>query len=735
MRLSVFVLGTAAMTAQAAFLREVLATFRGGELTIGAALLFWLLWTAAGSGIAGRFVSRTSSPHTRFHKLLPWYGVMGYTGVAVIASIPWLARLTPGELVSYDIQLIALGVAFLPFNVLGGVLFSLGVKAFEQESDSSAGRVFALEALGAAAAGAVISIFLVHIFSNSVIALLCPLATFTGVIAWSLRHRNSNGIVRLVFPIILLSCVILVNSHAYNYMYTGQELLNHKDTRYGRLRVTRHGETVTFYSDASTLFSAPDRETSEYTAHIPMLAAPHHKSVLVLGGSPGGVIDEILKYSSVETVTCVELDPHIFKLAEEYLDTSWTHDSRVTTVIADGRAFMERTDAVFDVIIMTMPSPLSGVTNRYYTKEFFKLVSNRLSCEGVFGFPLSGAENYIPDDLAFFLASIRATLASAFPSVTVLPGTTCRYLASNTAGTVDSLGWETLTGRRASIGIETDYVRDYYLEYVLSPERMDVLRETLDTVTAPFINSDTLPAGYFSRTLVQGKLDGSKSLKLIESVADPKLLFYLIIFGLGALTCFAAVPGKGALRRSITATVISVGLTEISLEILAIMAYQSMFGFLYGRIALLTGSYMAGLAAGAWAGTRRVEQNRAGIKQLAIIQSLIAIIPLLWIVLFRIDGMYTGHIPFIEPAFFLLTACAGVAGGIQFPIADNLYRDSLPEREIKGGVIYGVDLAGSSIGALVTASLLIPLLGMTTVLGFLSILSILTAGALWLRAG
>ena len=146
---------------------------------------------------------------------------------------------------------------------------------------------------------------------------------------------------------------------------------------------------------------------------------------------------------------------------------------------------------------------------------------------------------------------------------------------------------------------------------------------------------------------------------------------------------------------------------------------------------------MAGLAAGAWAGTRRVEQNRAGIKHLAVIQCLIAVIPLLWIVLFRVDAVYTGYslLPFIAPAFFLLTACAGVAGGIQFPIADNLYRESLPEREIKGGVIYGVDLAGSSIGALVTASLLIPLLGMTTVLGFLSILSIITAGALWLRAG
>ena len=58
MLVSVFILGVIAMTSQAVFLREILATFRGGELTIGIALFFWLLWTSVGSWLPGRFVSR-----------------------------------------------------------------------------------------------------------------------------------------------------------------------------------------------------------------------------------------------------------------------------------------------------------------------------------------------------------------------------------------------------------------------------------------------------------------------------------------------------------------------------------------------------------------------------------------------------------------------------------------------------------------------------------------------------
>ena len=733
MFLSVFVLGVIAMTAQAAFLREVLVTFRGSELTMGTALLFWLVWTAAGSGILGRFAVRTSSPEKRFHTLLAWYGVLGYTGVALIASIPYLAGLTPGELVPYDLQFISLGLVFLPFNVLGGILFVLGVKAFEKDQRLSAGRVFFIEACGSAAAGFIVSIVLTPMVSNAVIALLCPVLALLCVMIRYFSHEKSSVISKIIVPLVALAVIITGSRHAQNHMYSGQKTLAVKDTKYGRLSVTQHDEITTFYYDASTLFSAPDPEISEYIVHIPMLAAEKHNRILILGSGPGGVIDEVLKYDAVSSVTCVELDPGIFQLADKYLNNTWTQDSKVRIIIADGREYLERTDDIFDVIIMAMPPPLSAVTNRYYTREFFRLAALHLSPDGVLGFPLSGAENYVPDNLALYLASIRWTLETAFPSVTVLPGITTRFLASNTTGLPDSLTWEDFSRKRSEIGIETSYVRDYFLQYMLSPERMEMFRSSLDTVQKPFINSDLKPTGYFSRTLIQGSLDGSRILSFIGRFTDTRMLYAVMLFGLVLITVYALIPGRNSTNRPIFATIISVGLTEISLEVLAIMAYQSIFGFLYGKIALLTGSYMAGLAIGSWAGDRRVSQGRIGRNYLAVIQFCIAVIPLMWIVLLKLHATLTGEIPFLELSFYLLTACAGLAGGLQFPAADALYRQSATNSAIKGGLMYAVDLAGSSIGALLTASLMIPLLGMIPVLGFLTVLSLITASALWFR--
>jgi spermidine synthase len=43
-------------------------------------------------------------------------------------------------------------------------------------------------------------------------------------------------------------------------------------------------------------------------AHIPLCAHPNPKNVLVIGGGDGGVLREVVKHPSVETVTLCEID-------------------------------------------------------------------------------------------------------------------------------------------------------------------------------------------------------------------------------------------------------------------------------------------------------------------------------------------------------------------------------------------------------------------------------------------
>ncbi len=736
MILPVFLYGVIGMIAQAVFLREIVATFRGGELTVGAALFFWLLWTSAGSAAAGRILQCLHDPRNLFHRLIPWYGFLGYAGYVLVGAIPFIASLAPGEHIPYDIQFLAVALAFAPFNLLGGFLFPLAVISMRDSGGRSTGKTYTLEALGAAAAGVIISLVLAPVFPNRVIALIGPSTGIAcGILCMMKQGKGYYGSsVNLIAALALTTFGAFLYDGASAHRYRGQTLLGETDTRYGRIRVTSHGEQVTFYSDAATLFSHPDAQTSEHTAHIPLLAADRLTGVLVLGGSAGGTVEEILKYPTVERITCVELDPELFALAERHIGESWHDNPRVTKVADDARAYLTETFDTFDVIVMNMPPPLSGSVNRFYTTGFFRIAAGRLSDTGILSFALPGAENYIPDDLAVFLAGIRASLAEVFPSVAVLPGAEVRFIASKNPGAAESLTWETLENRRIDRGISTLYVRDYYLSDIFSSFRVEMAKQALDSTYEPRLNTDFHPEGYFRMTLSQGGIEGSTLTSWAKRLASPRLMYMLLAAGACIMTLTMAFPGHGAPRRTALAAIVSVGMTEISLEVLAIMAYQTVFGLLYGRIALLTGAYMAGLAAGAFLSTKRVTGSNNAWKPLAFTQGGIACIAVLWCIVLTVGAQPGTAGVIVESAFYLLTAAAGIAGGFQFPVADSLYRQASGQKRTNTGAIYAADLAGSSVGAFLTASLMIPVLGMIPVLIFLAVLNGLIAVIIPFRA-
>ena len=138
--------------------------------------------------------------------------------------------------------------------------------------------------------------------------------------------------------------------------------------------------------------------------------------------------------------------------------------------------------------------------------------------------------------------------------------------------------------------------------------------------------------------------------------------------------------------------------------------------------------YMGGLAVGSAWSTRILERGNTNHRYLLpLVQGGIASIALAWCIILWIHSSVDSTVPGLEIVFYALTAFAGIAGGFQFPVADRMYRDCRGDFMSGPGAVYGADLAGSSFGALVTASLMIPVLGMTTVLGFLAGINILIA--------
>ncbi|WP_044408609.1 polyamine aminopropyltransferase [Thiomicrospira microaerophila] len=124
----------------------------------------------------------------------------------------------------------------------------------------------------------------------------------------------------------------------------------------------------------------------EMLTHVPMFSHPNPKSVLIIGGGDGGILREVLKHASVETVTMVEIDAQVVEMCKTYLPNHSQgafDDPRLNLVIADGVEFVNQTKQTFDVVISDSTDPV-GPGEVLFTSRFYQGIASCLNPDGVF---------------------------------------------------------------------------------------------------------------------------------------------------------------------------------------------------------------------------------------------------------------------------------------------------------------------------------------------------------------
>jgi spermidine synthase len=145
----------------------------------------------------------------------------------------------------------------------------------------------------------------------------------------------------------------------------------------------------------------------------PLLAHPAPSSLGIIGGGDGFALEEAVKISSLKRILLVELDPLVLQICRRHfpLVQACLKDPRVTVVHADARAYLEKNDEPFDVLVVDLTEP-QGLSRHLYTREFYRLCARRLHPEGILSVH-GGNDFFYPE--AF--ASIRKTLATVFPHI------------------------------------------------------------------------------------------------------------------------------------------------------------------------------------------------------------------------------------------------------------------------------------------------------------------------------
>lgn len=695
-----FLLGVLAASFQIYLLREFAAEFYGSEIVFGFVLGAWLLWGGIGS-LARPRRGGPAGPE-RLAGLYAVATAFFFAGLLGLRFSHRILGLLPAELTGLAP---ALGAALL----LGlFVSFPLG-HAFVLNASLRGGdvaSVYLLESAGAAAAGLVVHFGLIPRLSNwQGAAAVAAAGAAIGLAA--LRPRRRRLALAGVFA--LAAAAAVLDGPAQKEAWRPLGLVAARDTRYGKLLVVRTGEQVTFFDNGWTVFTQPDEGAAEEAVHFALLQRTGPRRALLIGGAFSGGVAEALKHPGV-AVDCVELDPAVVRMARDQLTKparSALVNPRVRVVASDGRTFLSRTVARYDAVLLNLPEPATAQVNRYYTREFFLQVRDRLAPGGVLAFVLPSAENYISEALGQFLSSIAATLRGVFAEVRAVPGANCVFLASDGPLTIEA---GRLAGEVERLGLDVRSVAPAMLRARLDPARIERLAAKLNDPRAR-INRDLVPVSYYFHAILwSGQFRGAESGLLRTAAAIPSFWLLdapLAVFGLALLLLILSRRSSPA--RSLIPVAV-MGFTSIAVEMALIIAFQANFGFVYGRIPLLVGAFMAGLAAGALAA--RVRTGRGGID-LAAIQA--AFVLLLALTSLSLTGRGGELVPYA-----LIFGFGGLSGAL-FVSASRRLMAAAP----RPGLGYGVDQLASFAGIVMASGLIIPLYGVPALLLRLAVLNAL----------
>jgi spermidine synthase len=471
---------------------------------------------------------------------------------------------------------------------------------------------------------------------------------------------------------------------------------------YSTIAVVRSAEQHTLFVNGSPAVSVPHPGPQvESLAHFPLLLHERPKRVLVVGGGAGGLLREVLKHPVAE-VSYAEQDPLVLEMLARLPAPLTRHElthHAVRVHAVEGRLFLKRERASWDVVIVNLPAPGSLMLNRYYTVEFFGLVRSRLAAGGILALSLPGSEVMLSQELADLNGTVGAALRSAFRHVRVLPGTRNLLLASDGEAFVSAWEPDTLEGRLVRRAISTDLVSGPYIRYRMDQARFGSFAERIGGAGVP--NRDALPRATFAAMRQFSRLTSPGVARVLEA-ADrlPASAWAGGLAGLALILLAVQRWRRAPVYRGYAA--VTAGFAGMVMSVALILAFQVVHGDVYQHIGVLTALFMLGAATGSiWAA------RRSGGELLALEMAFLGLLAAAW------GGVVSGAwVAAGTSPIYPLTVLVGAMTGAQYSLVVACLGAGPGRIGFAAASVYLLDLAGAIAGAALAGIILIPTLGL-----------------------
>ncbi|RUT78062.1 polyamine aminopropyltransferase [Ancylomarina longa] len=211
---------------------------------------------------------------------------------------------------------------------------------------------------------------------------------------WNLLKVGERKMLAVLgaFILVLLSLGVFVTDPIIRYgeqQKYSDKVIYAEQTQYQRIVITQWKKDYWLYLNGNEQLCTRDELMyHEPLIHPAMTLHPNPVNVLVLGGGDGCAVREILKYPKVKTITLVDLDPAMTKLAQTNpiltnLNQHSFSNPKVNIINEDGYKFVQDNEDYYDVIIVDLPDPRTVELGRLYSHEFYKTCYHHLRPHGI----------------------------------------------------------------------------------------------------------------------------------------------------------------------------------------------------------------------------------------------------------------------------------------------------------------------------------------------------------------
>jgi spermidine synthase len=135
-------------------------------------------------------------------------------------------------------------------------------------------------------------------------------------------------------------------------------------------------------SDSSTFM---DISTLKLSAHLPALLASQRRNVMVIGLGTGVTAGELTLYPDIERIDIAEISPEVVEALPYFAKANYNvhQNPKVKIHIGDAFRILGRSNNKWDIIISEPSNPWVTGVDLLFTKEFYALVKERLSANGI----------------------------------------------------------------------------------------------------------------------------------------------------------------------------------------------------------------------------------------------------------------------------------------------------------------------------------------------------------------